>query len=132
MYATPPEAEAAFYDAFNRGDAEGMRAVWVDEDSIVCIHPGADILEGRDAVHASWGEILKSPPLIRHELRTRSQGPLLAVHTGHEWVPTGAGRTAVLAVTNVFQVTPGGWLMLLHHAAQLDILEARPGTDPVH
>ncbi|MDH3646636.1 MAG: nuclear transport factor 2 family protein [Gammaproteobacteria bacterium] len=127
MYATPKDAELAFYDAFARGDIETMRAVWLDEDSIICLHPGSDILEGRAAVHASWEEILQNPPALRYELQWRSQGPLLAVHVGREWLTTGVDQTAVLATTNVLQITAEGWRMLLHQAAGLRLHE---GSDP--
>ena len=132
MYATPEDAEHTFYDAFARGDLDTMRSVWFDDDSIVCIHPGADTLRGRAAVHASWEQILRSPSSIRHQVQWRSQGPLIAVHIGHEWVPTGAGQTAVLVATNVFQITPEGWRMLLHQGARLDPQATAPGAAPIH
>ena len=131
-YATPQDAELAFYDAFARGDIETMRSVWLDDDSIICIHPGADILTGRVAVHASSEQILHSPPPIRYEVEWRSQGPLLAVHVGREWVPTGPNQTAVLAATNVFQITRAGWRMLLHQGAGLNLQADGPGPTPIH
>ncbi len=132
MFATPEDAELGFYDAFVRGDIEAMRAVWLDDDSIICIHPGSDILEGRTPVHASWAEILQSPPSIRYQVEWRSQSPLLAVHVGREWVPTGQGKTAVLAATNVFQITSQGWRMLLHQSAGLDPRATDAGQTPIH
>ena len=131
MSGTPAETEDDFYRALSRGDFESMQSLWLDDDSIVCIHPGSDILEGRTAVHAAWGAILQDPPEVRHELQWRSQGPLLAVHVGREWVPAGKDQTVVLAVTNVFQITPDGWRMLLHQAATLQVHDAT-GDGPVH
>lgn len=132
MFATPKDAEQAFYDAFAKGDIQAMRTVWLEDDSVICIHPGSDILQGLVAVHASWKEILRSPPAIRHQAEARSQGPLLAVHVGHEWVTTGPQRTIVLAVTNVFQITAEGWRMLLHQGAGLDMYDRNMLQTPLH
>ena len=132
MFATPEDAELAFYEAFARGDIEAMRDVWLDEDSIICIHPGSDILQGRTAVHASWTGILQNPPPIRHQVAWRSQGPLQAVNVGREWVAEDQGRTVILSVTNVFQITPEGWRMLLHHSARLGPGTAATTDTPIH
>jgi len=45
-YLTPADAEMAFYDALERNDLEDMMAVWLDNDAVVCVHPGASRLEG--------------------------------------------------------------------------------------
>ena len=115
-FGTPDEAERAFYDAFNRGSVEAMREVWLDDDSTVCIHPQSRPLTGGDAVHGSWEQILQGPGQLGHELLTRCQGPMLAVHTGIESAATG-DEIVELAVTNVFQLTQLGWRMLAHHAS---------------
>ena len=36
LYATVDDLEAAFYDAFNRGDLDALMAVWSDADDICC------------------------------------------------------------------------------------------------
>ena len=35
MYQTPQEAEAAFYDAFQRADLDAMKKVWADDDDVL-------------------------------------------------------------------------------------------------
>ena len=57
LFPTAEECEAAFYDAFERGDIKAMMAVWAESDEVSCVHPsGARItatllseLERRDA-----------------------------------------------------------------------------------
>src|SRR5690349_18059853 len=43
-------ANAAFYAAFNAKDAAAMDAVWSSRTDASCIHPGWNLLSGREAV----------------------------------------------------------------------------------
>ena len=46
LFATPQDAEAAFYDAFTKGDLDAMMEVWADDDVIYCVHPGGARMSG--------------------------------------------------------------------------------------
>ena len=64
------EANSAFYDAFARKDAEAMGALWAREAPVACLHPGWELLLGREAVIESWRRILLgggAPPEIHCE-----------------------------------------------------------------
>ena len=39
----PDDAEAVFYECFQRYDAEVMAALWAD-DEVICTHPGSDLI----------------------------------------------------------------------------------------
>ena len=39
MFATPDEAETAFYTAFANANPEAMMTVWLASDSVICVHP---------------------------------------------------------------------------------------------
>ena len=39
IFPTAQDAENAFYEALERGDLEGMMAVWSEDEDIVCVHP---------------------------------------------------------------------------------------------
>ncbi|RMG17268.1 MAG: DUF4440 domain-containing protein [Deltaproteobacteria bacterium] len=52
------EANAAFYDAFARGDFAAMERLWAREHPVACIHPGWPPLFGREAVLESWAALL--------------------------------------------------------------------------
>jgi uncharacterized protein (TIGR02246 family) len=113
------EAEAAFYRAFERRDLDAMMAVWADEASIVCVHPGGPMLIGREAVRASWEQILGGGAMsfvvqeVRREIRDR-----LAVHVVQEHIRAGDERPGPpVLVTNVYRLTDHGWRMILHHAS---------------
>ena len=112
-------AEAEFYRAFGDGDVAAMAALWLDAPAVSCIHPGHGGLYGYGAVMESWHGILQAGATfdIRFRLETEFAAEQLVVRTGTEHLRVEGEASAVLSVTNVFQLTPRGWLMVLHHAA---------------
>ena len=104
-------ANEAFYDAFNRKDAALMDAVWAGTPDVTCIHPGWNLLQGREAVLESWRNILSNPgqPRIVTGGATVSLHDALAVVICRELV---AGSP--LVATNVFVLEGESW-KLLHH-----------------
>ena len=132
-FATPEDAEAAFYDAFQRHDLEAMMRVWADEETIVCIHPMGPRLGGRRAIAESWREIFEAGSSMRFELTEleRSRDETIAVHCLRENIVHGAGfaqRAQVLA-TNVYKMTAAGWRMIVHHASPGNVETETGGTD---
>jgi uncharacterized protein (TIGR02246 family) len=119
-YATPLDAEAAFYAAFSRKDLEAMMAVWDEAPDVVCVHPMGDALLGREAIRASWEAIFRHGPDMTFmvEERSRTQQGAFAVHVVHEHIREGraTSRPPIIA-TNVYRLTPGGWRMVLHHGS---------------
>ena len=121
LFPTPDDAETAFYDAFERADLAAMMAVWAATDEIVCIHPQGPRLTGFEAVRESWAQVFAGGPGLRvRTTEARSfDGQTLAVHSVVELVaPPGseAGVTSIFA-TNVYELTEGGWRMVIHHAS---------------
>ena len=47
-------ANEAFYAAFRAGDMDAMAALWAEDHAVVCLHPGAGPIHGREAVLESW------------------------------------------------------------------------------
>ncbi len=114
-------ANDAFYRAFNDRDIEAMDALWALAPEIWCIHPGWNLLSGRDAVMESWRAILANPEQPRivaggASVFTRED---VAVVTCRELV-AGAG----LAATNVFVREDGAWRMMHHHSGPVAQVEA--------
>ena len=130
LFPTPEDAENAFYDAFERGNIALMMAVWAETDDIVCIHPRGPRLTGFDAVRESWLQIFSggSTLRVRATQGKRFSGQALAVHSVVELVaPAGseASPTPVFA-TNIYELTEGGWRMVVHHATPAPEEQARP------
>ena len=121
VFATPEEAERAFYDAFQNADLHAMMNIWADREFIECIHPLCDRARGRTAVADSWQEIFSGGLQIQLELSEvhRTQDALLAVHIVYEHlsVPVRDTHYPPVIATNIYQLIDGGWRMVLHHAS---------------
>ena len=61
-------ANRAFYDAFESLDVGKMESVWLQDQRIVCIHPGWRKLLGWGAVMTSWERIFESAFEMKFEL----------------------------------------------------------------
>ena len=121
IYASPQDAEAAFYEALTKSDLDAMMSVWADDDDIYCVHPNGARLSGVERVRESWRQIFASGQTLRFQLREQQhvQGMMLSVHSVYEYV-TVAGepraRSPVIA-TNIYLRTERGWRMVAHHAS---------------
>ncbi len=126
-FASPQEAETAFYDAFECADIDAMMAVWAPDDSVVCIHPGGSRLEGVEAVKESWQDIFTSGERLKFNITDRhcTQGNLLAIHIVRENIQIDNVIQGVMLATNIYQFIGGGWRMMLHHASPDPQIEAQ-------
>ena len=121
-FATPADAEAAFYAAFARADLDAMMTVWADEDdAIVCVHPRGPLLAGRRAVRQSWQAIFAHSPGMKFTVAQRLQATdgQVAVHIVHEHIKLAGdnARQHTVIATNAYRRTATGWRMVLHHAS---------------
>jgi ketosteroid isomerase-like protein len=121
LYASPQDAEAAFYEALTKADLDAMMGVWADDDDIYCVHPNGARIAGVEQVRESWRKIFASGQALRFQLRDQQyvQGMMLSVHCVYEHI-TVAGeprpRGPVVA-TNIYIRTERGWRMVAHHAS---------------
>lgn len=106
-------ANEAFYQAFAARDLAAMDAVWARRLPVSCIHPGWDLLVGRQPVMESWRSILSSPasPAIACRNPTAHLLGDVALVTCYEAI----GDTYLIA-TNVFAREGGAWRMVHHQA----------------
>lgn len=121
MFATPDEAEHAFYEAIRRADLNRMMLVWADDDEIVCIHPDSARVVGQDAVKITWRQIFSNGPIAIYPARPLVLGGIASsIHILVEQIairtPYGT-ETTNCYTTNVFLKGPVGWCMVLHHAS---------------
>ena len=121
LYTTPQDAEAAFYDAFERADLEAMMAVWAEDEEVVCVLPGGSRLAGYAAVREGWRRVFAGGRRIAVAVSQQIylQSMLLSVHSlqEHLSLTSGEGETAPLVVTNVYVRGALGWRLLAHHAS---------------
>ena len=123
LFATPDEAESAFYDAFERANLSAMMAVWAETDDVVCVHPQGPRLVGFEAVREGWMQIFAGGAALRVRAteHRRFDGQSVAVRAVIERVAPAAGDAPVSSVcaTNVYELTANGWRMVAHHASPL-------------
>jgi len=104
-------ANEAFYRAFNEKAVEAMEEIWSSSGEVSCIHPGWNVLEGREVVLGSWRTILGNPDQPRIVFGGAAVQVLgdAALVVCRELV---AGSP--LAASNVFVNEAGTW-KLIHH-----------------
>ena len=106
-------ANEAFYRAFADRDADAMEAIWAEREPIVCLHPGWDLLTGREAVLQSWAAIINnpnSPDITCHAAVAHTEGDIGVVVCYEE-----LGGQFLLA-TNIFIHEGSLWKMIHHHS----------------
>ena len=134
IFPTAQDAENAFYEALERGDLEGMMAVWAEDEDVICVHPGGPRLCGQDQVRESWARIFAGEARARVQItdQVAVTGMMIAVHSVHERFVSEAGEPAVpILATNVYLRTAAGWRMIVHHASPVPAQpEAAPAAAP--
>jgi ketosteroid isomerase-like protein len=112
-------ANDAFYAAFNRKDMSAMDEVWARTVEVGCIHPGWNVLRGREAVMTSWQGILANPaqPKIMTGGASVTMIGDLALVFCRELV---AGTP--LAASNLFVLEDGAWKMAHHHSSPVSLV----------
>jgi uncharacterized protein (TIGR02246 family) len=121
LFATPQEAEAAFYEAFMKRDLEGMMAVWADDDEVYCIHPRGPRVTGVAQVRESWRQIFAGTQSVKFHVREQHlvQAMMVSVHSVYEQISVGEDERAraCMITTNIYMRTERGWRMIAHHAS---------------
>jgi len=107
-------ANRAFYDALNAKDLVAMDALWARSVSVACVHPGWNVLAGREQVMASWTAILGNPaqPRVQSGAESAYLFGDVAYVICRELV-----SGAPLAATNVFVREGGVWRLAHHHSS---------------
>ena len=119
LFKTPEEAEAAFYQAIEHADMKALDDVWSTDENIVCVHPGASRIEGRQAVMDSFEELFSDAPILNFSIvdALYTGNESLAIHLVREEIELDGQIVSMLVSTNIYHVEEGGWRMLLHHAS---------------
>ncbi len=117
-------ANARFYRAFEALDLTRMEALWAHGDHVGCVHPGWPLLTGWSAVRDSWSAIFANTEEMRFtisDVRVVAARDLAAVTCTENILSGVDGRITVTSVlaTNVFEASPEGWRLILHHASHI-------------
>lgn len=121
IFTSPQEAEAAFYEALERGDLDAMMSVWAEDEEIVCVHPGGPRLAGYALVREGWRRIFEGGTRLKVQLLALStvHAPFSAVHSVIEQIAVVGQKhlAAPVVATNVYIRGALGWRMIVHHAS---------------
>ncbi len=116
-------ANLAFYRALEARELANMERVWVQEESVSCVHPGWHRLDGWPEIRRSWENIFaNSRPwtVTCEDVRIWVSGDLAWVTCVEVITPFGGDEevdAARMQATNVFGHVNGEWRMLHHHAS---------------
>jgi ketosteroid isomerase-like protein len=117
-FATPQDAEDAFYDAIDERDLNAMLAVWEASDDVACLLPMQPLVRGSSELRKAWEPMLKGDFAIEIEVLHLQWLELseLAIHYLQEKVKVAGQPQAQPPVyaTNIYRKGPDGWRMLLH------------------
>lgn len=120
-YATPQDAEDAFYEAFEGHDLEALMALWADSPQASCILPMGPLVQGSEAIRAAWEALFRTPqrPDITVHHRGWWESGDLAVHLVEEALtaPGMPPGLPPLIATNVFHHDGSGWRLVSHHVS---------------
>lgn len=119
-FATPEDAEQAFYEALAKGDADALMATWSEDEETLCVHPTGVQILGLNPIRESWRGIFGNAKLrVQAEPVAHWQGMLLAIHhlvetlfVGEDPAPHGP-----LHVTHVYSRGAHGWRLVSRHAS---------------
>jgi ketosteroid isomerase-like protein len=116
-FATPQEAEDAFYDAIDEADIQTMMAVWDESDDVLCLLPMMPAHRGRHAIRATWENILQSGSPLEIQINHLSwiEHGDFALHLVEELfaVPDEPAPQRIYA-TNIYRKDEHGWRLLMH------------------
>lgn len=121
IFASPQDAEAAFYEALENCDIEAMMSVWAEDEEVVCVHPGGPRLVGYTMVREAWQRVFASGNKLRVRLSQQAtvSTPFAMVSTLLEHIGTANNENlnAPVAATNIYVRGALGWRMVAHHAS---------------
>lgn len=121
IFASPQDAEAAFYEALENCDIEAMMSVWAEDEEVVCVHPGGPRLVGYATIREAWQNVFANGTRLRVRLsqQTTVSTPfaMISMLLEHFATADNENLNAPVAATNIFVRGVLGWRMVAHHAS---------------
>lgn len=121
FFATPHDAEAAFYEAIERADLDAVMAVWCDDEEVVYVPPGGARISGYANVREAWRQVFEGGARLHFRIHTLSAvvNPFTAIHSLVEKITVEGQEDTMtpIVATNIFLRGPMGWRLVLHHAS---------------
>ncbi len=118
----------AFYVAFATRDFEIMNQVWAHSTPVTCIHPGWELLAGRESVMESWQDILSSSN--SPEIRCQDASAFVIGETAYVVCTEALKDKGYLIATNIFIQEDNLWKMVHHQAGAIPTPPNETATPP--
>jgi len=135
-FDTPQDAEDAYYDAIESGDAEAMSRVWEASADVACLLPMTPLLQGPEVL-AMWHSMFEQGAAFDIQVGHLSwvTGDDLALHLIEERVAPAADAAGgqppqqirPVYASNLFRRGPDGWHLVVH---QNSPVPPPPGAAP--
>ncbi len=118
------KANEDFYLAMRSADFDRMENIWVNDDSVKCVHPGWPMLHGWEAVSESWKNIFENGGALDIELQdidyeTCGDSAWVICIEKVSYKFDGEIQHGFAQSTNIFKFTEDKWLLALHHASPI-------------
>jgi ketosteroid isomerase-like protein len=131
------QANQEFYRAFETLKIEEMEKIWAKNIDIQCGHPGWRVLRGWGPVMQSWKRIFENTPSMRFTLtdvkvEVRGEIAWVTLYENLNSSLQGQNYSAAILTTNIFQKTPEGWRMILHHGSSVSQPPDQDDSSTVH
>ncbi len=102
--------------------------MWSHSETVKCIHPGSQLLEGWAEVRQSWESLFASEFHPRISLRNvvaeiRGTTGIVTLVEEVQYVTEDTIRSGQLVATNIFEYDGRDWRMIHHHASPLLLRE---------
>ena len=122
IYATPQDAEDAYYDALEAGDLQRLLGVWADSEDICCLLPMYPLIQGRAGVKEVFSHLFSQGQGVELSINHLNwiQTAEIAIHHIEEAVqnpPEGAPPPPPFYATNIYRKVGDGWRLISHQNA---------------
>ena len=120
------KSNGKFYHAFEGLSIDMMDKLWKHDESIICVHPGWDLLVGWLAIRESWVTIFQNTEMISFNItntrvRVFDNGDI-GVVVCQENIKSSVNRQqAEIGVigTNIFERYENRWLLIHHQGSSI-------------
>jgi hypothetical protein len=120
------KSNAEFYHAFEDLSIDMMDNLWKHDESIICIHPGWDLLVGWLAIRESWVTIFQNTEMIKFNItntkvRIFDNGDIGVVVCQENIEPSVNGQQDKIGIiaTNIFERHENRWLLIHHQGSSI-------------
>lgn len=118
------EVNERFYMAMNALDIDEMDAVWADDESAICVHPGREAIIGYERIRQSWVAIFSASDAMsiapsNERITIMSEVAWIACTETISLMTEEGLAAAAAQATNIFHRTGDTWRMVAHHASPI-------------